>query len=205
MLGAYFIPDAAPLTASADPRLARLRAAWPKWRYQATPGGVLAFPLGTDDHLDSCGERVTCADGLGWHAPLTPPAFYDLAREDIPAPSVHVHLRRIGNVSVPLGVGPVFGAGPKRGQPSSEFGKLAFDLHARSSVKDRKWTDEDEADVERLLFLALRHCYHITEEVFNECPPYDADEISPILQAIWGSDPKASASAEPTSPPPPLA
>lgn len=202
MLGLYRIPGQAQMAASDDPRMARLRAAWPAWDFRRHPdGGTLAVPRGSSPDLRACGPVRTYVDGLLWHPPAALPTIQDLARAEEVKPSVRLRLRRAGTVSVPLGVGPVYGAGPKRGQPSSEFGILARDLHQRSTDKDRTWTNEDEADVERLLFLAFRCSYHVTEELFGEVAPYDLDEINELIGVIWGNDPKASQRDGTTSPP----
>ncbi|HEX3134087.1 MAG TPA: hypothetical protein VHX44_10960 [Planctomycetota bacterium] len=195
----------APLKAGDDPRMKRLRAAWPVWKYLRNDHGTLLVPKGTDDALDDCGDPIDCFDGLRWHPPKELPTLQDLAREEMPQPSVRFKLRRFGTVSVPLGVGPVYGSGRKRGQPSSELGRLTFDLFARGQDKAREWTDADERDVERLLMLAFQAGYSLTDELFTELSPYDADEAEPLLNTIWGSDPKALASDGPTSPPSPQA
>lgn len=204
-LGAYHLPTATKTDALDDRRVARLRAAWPSWESRTHPlGGALLVPSGSArGALDLSRPGVPCDDGMNWHPPQVMPTLYDLAREEMPQPSVVIRLRRIGDVSLPLGVGPVYGAGPKRGKPSSPFGLLAFDLFARGNEPDHVWTADDERDVERLLFLAFQQGYSLTEELFAELAPYDLDEINPILQGIWGCDPKASASDGPTSPPSP--
>lgn len=202
-LGCYFLAGVAPLAAGDDPRMKRLRLAWPSWRYVKHGYGTLLVPKGTDDALEQCGDAVDCFDGLRWHPPQELPTLHDLARDEMPQPSVRFTLRRFGTVSVPLGIGPVYGSGRRRGQPSSEFGRLTFDLFGRANDRTREWTDADERDVERLLMLALQAGYCLTEELYGELSPYDADETEPLLNVIWGSDPKASASDGRTSPPSP--
>lgn len=203
MLGAYHLPGLGKLQAGDDPRLGRLRAAWPAWEYRTHPkGGTLLLPKGDTNAVDLV-AGVKCADGLIWHPPATTPTLHDLAREEIPQPSARITLRRVGPVSIPLGVGPVFGAGPKRGQPSSDFGRLAHDLFARARRPADEWTTTDDRDLERMLFLALQSAYHLTDELFGELAPYDLDEVDSLISAIWGRDPKASASDGATSPPSP--
>jgi hypothetical protein len=181
--------------------MARLRAAWPSWQFRKHPdGGTLAVPKGGPAALGDYGPPRDCGEGMSWLPPREMPSFYDLAREVEPSPATRVTLRRVGPVSVPLGLGPVFGAGPKRGRPSSEYGLLARDLHQRASDPEHDWGVDDELDVERLLFTALRCGYHLTWELFGELAPYDLDEVGEILGAIWGSHPKPSGSAGSTSP-----
>lgn len=206
MLGCYHMPNVAPMAAGNDPRMARLRAAFPTWEYRRHPdGGTLIVPKDAGTSLAGCGPAVECHDGLRWHPPIVMPSLHDLARDDMPQPSTRVKLRRCGTISVPLGVGPVYGVGPKRGQPSSTFGRLAFDMFNRTKDADRTWSNEDDNDAERLLMLAIQSGYHLTEELFEEIAPYDQDEAAQILHVIWGNDPKASASDGPTSPPSPRA
>jgi|GEM_PF-4723480 len=206
MLGIYHLPDQGKLAAGDDPRMARLRSAWPEWEYRSHPaGGTLLLPKGSGLTLDQCRPPVPCSDGLRWHAPLTLPTLHDLARDEIPQPSARVTLRRTGTVSLPLGVGPVYGSGRRKGQASSAFGILHNDLYNRAHDLERAWTDDDERDVAVMLFLALQSGYHLTEELYEELSPYDADEMKLMMLAIWGSDPKAWASDVRTSPPSPPA
>ena len=183
MLGAYLIRGASSaLEASEDPRLPRLRAAWRLWSYTRTEGGVLCVQAGAPvpQTVDGYGPARPCENGLDWLPPKTLPALYDLAREDPPGESTEVVLRRIGPVTIPLGLGPIYGAGRKRGLPSSEYGRHAADLHRRAVDKAHAWCAADELDTERLLFLALRQGYHLTWEIFGELAPYDLDEVSEI-------------------------
>jgi hypothetical protein len=199
-LGAYHMPDRSPLAASDDPRMRRLRAAWPSWQFRAHPqGGTLCHVKGGPGMVSDYAAARDCGDGMRWLPPQTMPTLYDLAREVQPQPATRVLLRRIGEISIPLGTGPVYGAGPRRGRPSSEFGALASDLYRRSVDTDLPWTDADELDVERLLFLAIRFGYCLTWELFGELAPYDLDEVSEILSAIWGSHPKPLGSDGSTS------
>jgi hypothetical protein len=203
MLGAYYFPKISPISTSDDPRMARLRRAWNAWEYIGQDGGTLVRPKGIGASMHFSAHDTV--DGLQWYPPDQFPSLYDLARADMPQPATRVHLRRIGPVSVPLGIGPVFGAGSKRGQPSSPLGILAAELFTSASDKERAWTTADEKKVEQLLFFALQAGYHLTEELFAELAPYDLDEIPVLLGCIWGNDPKASASDGPTSPPSPQA
>lgn len=203
-LGGYHMPGAGKMNAGQDPRMARLRAACKGWEYRSHPdGGVLLIPKGSGLSLADLGAPVDCADGLRWHPPRTLPTLHDLAREEMPQPATTVTLRRCGTVSVPLGVGPVYGSGPKKGRPSSEFGHLAQSLFQRAQDRSHEWDDQDISDTERLIYLALVFGYALTDELWAELAPYDADEAEPILGAIWGVDPKASASDGRTSPPSP--
>lgn len=204
MLGAYHMVGVAPLAAGQDPRMARLRAACKAWEYRRHPaGGTLLIPKDSGTRLDACVAAVDCFDGLRWHAPAVMPTLHDLAREDMPQPSTRIELRRPGTISVPLGVGPVFGSGPRKGQPSSAMGRLAHDLYARAVDKSHDWTTKDASDTERLIFLAIQAGYSITEELFGELSPYDEDEAELLVAAVWGTDPKALASDGRTSPPSP--
>lgn len=206
MLGAYHMPGLAKLQAADDPRMRRLIAAWPVWEYRTHPaGGALAVPKGLTNPIDLAGPVVECPDGLRWHPPTTMPTLHDLAREDMPQPAVRIRLRRMGQVSVPLGVGPVYGAGPRKGQPSSELGRLARDLYHRAIDREHEWSDQDDRDTERVCFLSIQAGYSVTEELFGELAPYDQDELSVMIAAVWGCDPKASASDGTTSPPSPQA
>lgn len=204
MLGAYHLPGVPRAQAGDHPAMARLRKAWKAWEYRTHPaGGTLLVPKGTNARLETCAPAIDCTDGLRWHAPLALPTLHDLARDDMPQPTARIELRRCGTLSIPLGVGPVYGVGPRRGQPSSPYGWLAADLYRRSIDKEHVWTDADDDDVHALVFLALQAGYNLTEELFQELAPYDADELEPLLAAIWGRDPKASASDGRTSPPSP--
>lgn len=205
MIGAYHMPDRGKLQVVSDPRFQRLLATWPAWEFRTHPaGGSLLLPKGIDNSgIDLHAPVITCDDGLRWHPPATMPTLHDLARDEMPQPATRITLRRIGQVSVPLGVGPVYGAGRRKGQPSSELGRLAHDLYQRAIDKEREWTQREVDDTERVCFLALRAGYHLSEELFGELSPYDTDETELIVAAVWGSDPKASASDGPTSPPSP--
>lgn len=204
MLGAYHLPDVGKLAVVDDPRFARLCTAWPAWEFRTHPaGGTLIVPQGMATIIDLHGPVIDCADGLRWHPPTTMPTLHDLARDEMPQPAARVTLRRCGLVSVPLGVGPVYGAGPRKGQPSSEFGRLARDLYRRAIDQAHPWTDREDRDTERVCFLALQAGYHLSDELFGELAPYDQDETELLIAAVWGSDPKASASDGTTSPPSP--
>ncbi len=209
MLGAYHLPTAgSPVAAMDDQRIARLKAAWPRWRAGRHPsGGCLVAPVGLSEEvrLDPAAYDADepCADGLVWLPPKVTPTLYDLAREDPPRETATVRLRRVGPVTVPLGLGPCFGLGPRRGQPSSEFGTLAHTLRRRARDTEHVWTDDDEVETERLVFLAFQFGYCVTWEIWCRLAPYDLDEVSPILDGIWGLDPKASRDVGPTSPPSP--
>jgi hypothetical protein len=207
MLGAYHLPDAgSPLAAMGDRRQARLRAAWPRWKAGRHPkGGSIVVPIGLSEadtmNPADYGAPEPCSDGLVWLPPRVMPTLYDLAREDPPRETATIRLRRVGPVTVPLGMGPCFGLGPHRGKPSSEFGTLAHEQYRRARDAEYVWTDEDEAAVERLVFLAFQFGYCVTWEIWCRLAPYDLDEVAPILDGIWGLDPKASRDVGPTSPP----
>lgn len=218
MRGAYHMPDCpGPVAAADDPRVARLRRAG-RWAFAQHPAsGCVAYPA-EDERFDPAahGEPETLADGLVWLPPRVAPSLHDLARASMPQPATTVELRRQGRVSIPLGVGPVYGCGPRRGEPSSEFGELVLAVDQRLSETGehppedldedlRRWTAADEARLERLCFLALQAGYELTEELFARIAPYDADEIAVIWEGILGIDPKAAAGATATAPPSPPA
>ncbi len=163
----------------------------------------MVTPVGMADSGWNPVDQVTCDDGLIWFPPAVAPTLYDLAREDPPRETAIVRLRRVGPVNVPLGLGPCFGLGPQRGTPSSEFGRLAHELRQRSRDSEHVWSDADEIDVERLLFLALQFSYVLTWDIWCRIAPYDLDEVSVIVDAIWGLDPKALPGGGPTSVPSP--
>ena len=209
MLGAYHIREAGTAVAAmSDPRLRRLKAAWPNWKAGVHPsGGCIVAPAGLPGgSLDvATYDQATesCTDGLIWLPPSEPPTLYDLARDDPPREITVVRLRRVGPVNVPIGLGPMFGLGPKRGQPSSEFGTLAHDLRRRAKDPEHVWDTADELAVERLLFLGLQLSYSLTWEIWCRIAPYDLDEVGVIIDAIWGLDPKALPGVAPTSVPSP--
>jgi len=206
MLGTYHVTDAGgPMAVHDDPRVARLKAAYPRWAASRAPaGGVYLSPHGQPPQV-TVSDPVICDDGLEWYAPTALPQLYDLARDQIPQPSADVDLRRVGRVSLPLGVGPAYAIGPRRGQPSSEYGQAVEQLWQRHQADSDAWTSDDDDHTERVIWLAAAQCYHLTWELWCALCPYDLDETSLILGAIFGLDPKAERGDGATSQPSPPA
>jgi len=207
-LGAYLVDAPATPAVLDDPRLGRLRSAWPAWAVAGTVDGrALVIPAGEGCPVsfdrDDYGEAVEGLDGLLYLPPDPLPELYDLAREDMPQPAARVSLRRVasggpGEISIPLGLGPVYGVGPRQGEPSSTYGRLAWDLWSR--VEELPTDDDGNVQLSEELLEDMRHLahqaveqgYHVTWELWWQLAVYDADELSKITDVIWGADPKAA-------------
>lgn len=213
MIGSYLIPQASPTTVLDDPRMDRLRAGPPSWTAGRHSGGALVWPANTPPPSSAsvAGDGETCDDGLIYYAPPTLPSIYDQARAVIPDTSGQVRLRRCRQLSIAVGVGPVYALGPRAGTPSTEYGALAQALYQRwneravANVAAEDDLDEDAPsvslqaydvderdllDAQRLIFLGVQQCYAITWEYWAALSLYDADESNLLLNTIMGLDPK---------------
>lgn len=203
---AYIFPAMAHDVLLADPRLARLKAAYPgAWVCRRHEGDRwILTPPGTS--VDAFGSERETFDGLTYLPPQAPTTMHDLARAVIPPHNGTVELTGGLEISVAMGLLAahrlVMGAAtPHVGDPATAFGRMAWDQYDRSRDPDQ--TTPSDAECMRLVFLGVQACYHITEEVWDDLAPVTSDDLSALLTAIWGGDPKAASGDDGTSPSPP--
>lgn len=89
-------------------------------------------------------------------------------------------------------------SGMQAKQPVSELGKLGHELF--DEYFSKTGVPLTDPRLARLIFLALRDSYYVTEEIMEDLPWLTDRDIGPITQAIMGASPKPSP-AEPASSP----
>ncbi len=204
---AYRIPDVAPahaadrMRAGDHPGLARIALAGP-WQFSAHPeGGSLATWLGSRvPRIDDLCDAVSCSDGLTYYRPSPLPSPMDLAKTLHSSDEIDVDLVSGVRVSILLAR-----SSPRRlrftgdssiGEPLTEYGRLARVVSERLAEADADHPiTTDDADVRRLLLLAIAQRYRVTEELLDDVGWISTADVDPVICAIMGSDPKAFAAA----------
>ncbi len=168
-----------------------------KWTQHHVKGvqGVLAFrgelPL-------EIGESKTCTDGLLFFAKDLPEQA-DLAKI-VNTPRFPLTLKCGRVIDIPLAVyAPrvlAFDSLEDDGEHATEFGKEAYRVWGLIESKDYP----KNAEVKKLIFLAVQQCYAVTEELLSALGWITDADIVPIVLAISGRDPKSVAVANAISP-----
>lgn len=207
---AYLVPGQNADSVLDDPRMARLQQACHRWTRTGTADGVLLTLPGRPTSRSEYGEAIETSDGMLFLPPVQG-ILYDLARSDVPL-AIDVELPEI-TVSVAVAA-----ASPRRiqvmpggkasfGDYCDDFAALAENLYYRASTAklalDRQETPVDivtDEEAAWMIFLAVRKCYHITEEAWNHLSPITSADIGPLCSAVWGTAPKSVAGDADTSP-----
>jgi hypothetical protein len=194
-----------------SPRFHRLHRAWPnlqddpsqRWSAQQHPvqGTMVVWPgqHGSGLQLDAFGPPRVTHDGLTYYPSLEKPTPIELMRdENTRLSGTWVSLYGGGELFIALATATpreiilCASGGIKIGRHKAEYGLLAHDLY--EPFLKEGITFEDPR-LGRLLFLALQQSYCITEEMIEDLGWICEADISPIIHAIMGIDPKASAVA----------
>ena len=213
---AYWIKGASVGQIAQNPP-ARLRAAWPKnpseplgcWMAHVHPSGdgvLCVFPRldGAAARLEEFGTPRETADGMVFYPSLVEPTTEFLIKPEIqrgPGEWVSTYLGH--SLWVPLAL-----AAPRRllltssgihpKQPVSELGRIAHEIFDEYFSKEGlTMTDQRLA---RLIFLALRDSYYVTEEILEDLPWLTDRDLSSIFQTIMGASPKPSPAEHVSSP-----
>lgn len=201
----YWAPEISAGAAVGHPIFAAIQHAGP-WQYATHPhGGTLATWKGSSHDLAHFGEPRLVADGLHYLPPVELPSIHDLVREG-PA-GVDVQLACGLTISVPhatlthrqLRLGR---SSERFGDPITEYGRLACRL--MDVAKARGGISYESDDLMRLIELAIGQRYRGTRELFDDMAFLAAEDVDPILGAVWCGDPKAMApasSGEPSASP----
>lgn len=194
---AYWAPGVAPCDAPGNPVFAPIQPGGP-WSYWSHPaGGTLAVWSDAASHTPE-GYRAPEDIGGGLHycGPLELPHLHDLARPvtggtdvrlacgltiTVPVALVEHRQLRLGN------------RGPRVGAPVTEYGRLAAMLRDRAAAEGG--VPSDDADLLRLLTLAVAQCYRVTADLLDDLGVLAASDTDSLLGAIWCGDPKALATA----------
>jgi len=204
MIGpAYWAPDVSAVEAKEHPAFASIQHAGP-WQYQTHPhGGAYATMIGTDNDLALYQAPQELVGGLHYLAPLAMPTLYDLAKET-PGQGVMVQLACGIAVEVPVAVVRFrqlrLSASAKNrvGDPVTEYGRLSVSLLDRAKVEGG--IPHDDPQLHRLIVLAISQRYRVTAEILDDMGIISAEDIEPLLGAIWCGDPKAGAPASDGTP-----
>lgn len=195
---AYQLEGGNTLDAAEDPRIASLLCGGP-WAYSLDGAGVLITRPGAPRTFESYGppQPVDGVEGLAFLPPLGTPSLYDYARPDVHG-GADVRLACGLTVSIPVALVQhrqllLGGNRPTTGDPVTEYGRLAAQLHARSLADGG--VPMDDPALGRLLVLALAQHYAVTAQMIDFLAVLSVDDVDPILGAVWCGDPKALAPA----------
>lgn len=192
-----------PAVARDHSAFARLALAGPwqfrDWNHEGKPG-VLAEWHGHTGGMAAYGEPRTSGDGLVYFPSREPLRQEDLAKRSAPAGIDYA--TTTGHVlTIPLAAAAPrflgFGDEEPLGEPANEFAVLALRVFDRLATKPIGFADPD---LRRLVLLAVGQCYRVTAEVLSELRWITTADVEPVLLAIMGADPKASADAGDSSP-----
>lgn len=220
---AYWIKDKTDTQVALAPP-ARIRAAWPNdpkngdegWMVQRHPTGVgalLVFPRydGAAVTLDAFGEPRDTADGMVYYPSKEAPDREWLIRPESSRPAGEWVKIYDGHLWIPIAFAAprklvlCSSGGYREGEPVSEFGQLGHEIFDPFISKEGvPFTDPR---LWRLLFLALRESYWVTEEIVEDIPWLTTADITPIAMTALGLNPKrfaaelaGSPSSAPTTP-----
>lgn len=192
---AYWAPDVAPADAKEHPLFASIQHAGP-WQYSTHPqGGTLATWKDYSRSLSDYQEPRLVVDGLHYMSPKVIPHIHDVAKEGglsgvdvalacgialtIPHATVTHRQLRLGR------------SAERFGDPVTEYGRTACRVMELS--KANNGVPYDSPELLRLLELAISQRYRGTQEFFDDMGFLSAEDVDPLLGAIWCGDPKAMA------------
>lgn len=206
----YLLPGA-PQNALGSPAAKRLRAAWPRLPddsrgFQCQASGhqtLMSWPRydGAAVTLEHFGAPRACEDGLTYLPSLEPATVEDLIRPEKDRPqggwmasqggeSLWISLALATPRQLLIGT-----KGFKHGRYATEFGLLAHDLFEVYVGKEGLLYADPRTL--RLMQLTLQAAYHTTEEMIEDDIFHLSDkDVQPILDLVFGTDPKPLA-AEP--------
>ncbi len=156
--------------------------------------GVLAF---RGDLPPEIGPGKTCSDGLVYFSKELP-TQEDLAKE-IVTPRFPITLASGRVIDIPMCIyAPRILAFDcmEDGEHATEFGREGYRIWQMIEAK----TYPKDAEVKRLIFLAIQHCYAVTEELLSNLGWVTDADVVPICLAVSGRNPKSAAVAGVTSP-----
>jgi hypothetical protein len=204
MIGpAYWAPDVSAAEAKEHPAFASIQHAGP-WQYQTHPaGGTYATMIGYDNDLALYQEPQELVNCLHYLAPLAMPTLYDLAK---PSGAAGVVVQLACGIAIEVPVAVVrfrqlrLSASAKNrvGDPVTEYGRLSVSLLDRAKVEGG--IPHDDPALHRLIVLAISQRYRVTAEILDDMGIISAEDIEPLLGAIWCGDPKAGAPASDGTP-----
>lgn len=215
MTCAYWMPKVAQEDAKEHPAFAYLRYAGPWGFYRHPNGGTMAVwgdwpePGQFASHnLSDYGEPEEVSEGLHFLPAKVLPRFYDLARDSTQS-GVDVTLACGLVVTIPCalvsGRQLRLGRGGRRAGMVTEYGKLALELLDVALVKDesgeRRGIPPNDPRLPYLLALAIGQRYRSTPELLDQLELVAADDIEPLLGAIWSGNPKVERPADAGGPP----
>lgn len=165
------------------------------WMHEGQ-AGVIAEWAGSSGM--SYGTPRACADGLVYFPSRLPLRQEDLAKRNAPAGIDYTTTTGV-TLTIPLAAAaPRFlgfeDGADAVGEAFGEFARLAERFFDRLSTEKKHipWSD---ADLRRLILLAIGQCYRVTAEPLGELRWITTADVEPVLMAMMGSDPKALADA----------
>lgn len=209
----YWAKDVPFMQAAEHPSFARLRRGWPnladspgeRWQVQQHPnGGALVVWPGIQDAstvpLEALGTPRVTHDGLVYYPSRVVPTHEDLIRPEQHRPTgTWIQLTSGQELYVALAVATPremilrAGGGIAFGKYQNEYGLLGHELW------EPFWApggiNPEDPRLARILFLAIQQSYFVTEESFEDLPWLSTRDVVPMMHAIQGVNPKASAAA----------
>lgn len=163
-----------------------------KWKqcYYNGVKGVLAHRGEAPQDLIS---GKSCSDGLVYFSDELP-SQEDLAKVNT-GPKFGVVLSTGRTLDIPIAVyAPRFLAfdSESGGEHATEFGREAFRIWDKIDAKNYP----TNAEMKRLVFLAVQQCYAVTEELLSQLGWVTDLDIIPVSLAISGRDPKSEAAVD---------
>jgi hypothetical protein len=209
----YWAKDVAFMQAAEHPRFARLRRAWPnladspdeRWQVQPHPNGgaIVVWPGHQDSSgvaLETFGTTRETHDGLVYYPSLEAPTKEDLIRPEQHRPTgTWLQLTSGHELFVALAIATPremvlrAGGGIAFGKYQNEYGILGHELW--EPFCGGQGIDPTDPRLARLLFLSIQQSYYVTEEMVEDLPWLSSSDIRPMVHAIQGVNPKASAAA----------
>lgn len=147
----------------------------------------------------------TCPDGLRYGSPAVLPDISDLAKINAP-PGIDVVLVNGMQVTIPVAMLEPrkidFSTG-KATEPATDFGRRAFAIqHRLAELPKDTGIPTTDPEVLHVIGLAFMQEYRLPPELLSDLGWITTVDVDPVLCAIMGADPKASAPAPIASPSP---
>lgn len=201
----YRIPDGIGHTGgnaavAAHPIAKRLAAFGPWQTSKHAEGGVLLSWVGGSTDVAMYGTPRATYDGLTFYPSLTPIRPENVARASV-SESVDIDLVSGVRLSIPIAKRSArrrrFGCDDALGAFVDEYPTLAFKLFDRFA--DKEQVTIGDADLRRILFLAVAKNYRMTEEALDDSGWLTTEDDDAIISAAFGTDPKPVPAAGATS------
>lgn len=211
---AYWIPSVQPSLEADPPQLAGLAYAGPWVCTRHPQGGTLA----TWNHWpepgtmaprtpDAYGPPVEIEDGLFYLPPKVLPDIYDLVKDGPGGVDVSLACGKTITVPHALVAARQFSlSGRADVGYVTEYGQLAWELMNEAMQPDAAGNPSgvsySDPRLARLLALAVGQRYRSTPHLVDQMMIIAADDVEPLLGAIWSGDPKVERPGDVAGPSP---